>query len=316
MTASPMRLVFAGTPDFAAAVLARLLADGREVVGVYTQPDRPAGRGRRLRASPVKEAALAHGLPIEQPRTLRTEEAAAELSARRPDVLVVAAYGLILPPAVLAIPPLGCLNVHASLLPRWRGAAPIQRAIMAGDEETGVTIMRMDRGLDTGPMLALRRCPIAPDDTAGTLHDRLVALGSDAMAETLDALASGPLEGTPQPAEGVTYAKRIEKEEAWLDWTRGARELERRVRALNPSPIAVTRRGEQRLRIWRAAALARSGAAAPGTVLAAARGGIDVACGEGALRLLELQRPGGRALPAASFLSGPGAIRPGDRLER
>lgn len=306
-----MRVVFAGTPEFAAQALAAILADGNEVVLVLTQPDRPAGRGMSLQASPVKQLALQHGLPVHQPSSLKSEEACQPIIEARPDVMVVAAYGLILPQAALDIPRLGCLNIHASLLPRWRGAAPIQRAILAGDAKTGVTIMRMEAGLDSGPMLLKESLPIADTETAGTLHDKLAALGARLIVEALPKLERGELPGDIQPEEGVTYAAKLEKAEAALDWRRPALLLDRAVRAFNPFPGATGQMDGQIIKIWRVAAVPGTGE--PGTVLAAGADGIVVACGEGALCLTELQKAGGKRLPAADFLRG-FALKPGQRF--
>ncbi|BBO19311.1 MAG: methionyl-tRNA formyltransferase [Candidatus Desulfobacillus denitrificans] len=306
-----MRVVFAGTPEFAAQALAAILADGNEVVLVLTQPDRPAGRGMSLQASPVKQLALQHGLPVHQPSSLKSEEACQPIIEARPDVMVVAAYGLILPQAALDIPRLGCLNIHASLLPRWRGAAPIQRAILAGDAKTGVTIMRMEAGLDSGPMLLKESLPIADTETAGTLHDKLAALGARLIVEALPKLERGELPGDIQPEEGVTYAAKLEKAEAALDWRRPALLLDRAVRAFNPFPGATAQMDGQIIKIWRVAAVPGTGE--PGTVLAAGADGIVVACGEGALCLTELQKAGGKRLPAADFLRG-FALKPGQRF--
>lgn len=265
-----------------------------------------------LQASPVKQLALKHGLTLHQPSSLKSEEARQPIIEARPDVMVVAAYGLILPQAALDIPRLGCLNIHASLLPRWRGAAPIQRALLAGDAETGVTIMRMEAGLDTGPMLLKESLPIAATDTAGSLHDRLAALGARLIVEALPRLEQGELPGDIQPEEGVIYATKLEKAEAALDWRRPALLLDRAVRAFNPFPGATARMDDQNIKIWRVAAVPGTGE--PGTVLAAGAEGIVVACGEGALRLLELQKAGGKRLPAADFLRG-FALKPGQRFD-
>lgn len=249
-----MRIAFAGTPDFAVPALKALLDSSHTVVGVLTQPDRPKGRGRQIAASPVKETALAHGLPISQPQTLKDEVGRADLASWRPDVLVVVAYGLILPRAALALPRLGCLNIHASLLPRWRGAAPIQRAVLAGDPVSGVTIMLMDVGLDTGPMLLKKEVPITRTDNGGSLHDRLAAVGASAVLEALDGYSTGALAPVPQPTEGVTYAAKIDKAEALIDWSRDALEIERQVRAFNPWPVAETRLDGEQLRLFEALA--------------------------------------------------------------
>ncbi|QNK03309.1 methionyl-tRNA formyltransferase [Dyella telluris] len=297
-----LRVVFAGTPEFSVPCLEACRASGAEVVAVYTQPDRPAGRGRKLTPSPVKQAALDAGIPVEQPESLKSEEARATLAAYAPDLMVVVAYGLILPRKVLAIPRLGCWNVHASLLPRWRGAAPIQRAILAGDGESGVDLMQMEAGLDTGPVLLERRTPISPEDTGGTLHDRLAALGADVLADGLARVMAGEtLLPRPQPDEGVTYAHKLDKAEARLDFTRPAIELERQVRAFDPWPVAEGDVNGETLRIW--AARAVEGHGSPGSVLGMSREGIDIACGEGALRVTALQRAGGKRITAADYLN-------------
>ncbi len=303
MTTTSPRLIFAGTPEFAVPSLRLLVADGYSPAAVYTQPDRPAGRGRQPRASPVKIHALAAGIPTRQPVSLRDPVVQAELAALAPDLLVVAAYGLILPPAVLAIPRLGCVNVHASLLPRWRGAAPIQRAILAGDAETGVCIMRMEAGLDTGPVYARASCPIPRGTTGGELHDRLAVLGAETLRTVLPDLLLGRLTPEPQDDTRATYAPKLEKAEAELDWARPALELERRVLAFNPHPVAQTHVDGRSLRIWRARAEAKPVAALPGTVLREGPAGIVVATGAGVLRLTEVQLPGGRPLPVAAFLT-------------
>ena len=310
MTGATLRVGFAGTPEFAQAALARLREAGFSVPLVLTQPDRPAGRGMKLQASPVKQYALAHGMPVAQPRSLKLDgkypdEARGGEQALRDaalDVLVVAAYGLILPQWVLDLPRLGCLNIHASLLPRWRGAAPIHRAIEAGDAETGITIMQMDAGLDTGDMLMEERVAIALDDTTATLHDRLAALGGRLIVEALEAAACGGLQRTPQPAEGVTYAHKIEKAEAAIDWRLPAEVIARRVRAFDPFPGASFEHAGETLKLWQAALRPGMPGAAPGTVLAADAGELVVACGEGALALLQLQRPGGKRQPTAALL--------------
>jgi methionyl-tRNA formyltransferase len=301
-----MRVGFAGTPEFAARALAAILAAGHAVPLVLTQPDRPRGRGLKLEASPVKALALARGLAVLQPPTLKTDEARAPVTAIPVDTLVVAAYGLILPPAILAWPRYGGINIHASLLPRWRGAAPIQRALLAGDTQTGITIMQMDAGLDTGPMLEVVRVSIGARDTGGALHDRLAAAGADAIVAVLARLErAGGLEAVPQPAEGATYAAKIARDEAVLRWESDAAALDRQVRAFAPAPGAVTTLGGQQVKIWQALPeTGHPGTAAPGTVLAADAKGIVVACGQGALRVLELQPAGGRRMNAAACVAG------------
>lgn len=298
-----LSVVFAGTPDFSVPALEALVASRHRVLAVYTQPDRPAGRGQQLAMSAVKQCALRHGLPVEQPPTLRDEAVVARLAGWHADVMVVVAYGLILPANVLAVPPLGCLNIHASLLPRWRGAAPIHRALLADDDATGVTIMRMDVGLDTGPMLLERTTPIAATDTAASLHDRLAALGAQALLEALDRLIDGSIPARAQPEEGATYAAKIRKDEAIIDWSRSAAELGRRIRAFNPWPIAETRWNGQQLRIWEADVTDAVATAAPGTVISADAAGIRVATGAGLLNLQRVQLAGRKAVTAAEFLN-------------
>lgn len=298
-----MKIVFAGTPEFAVPSL-RAAARHNEVAAVYTQPDRPAGRGRGLSVSPVKLEALKRGIPVLQPQSLRDPGTQAALRALAPDLMVVVAYGLILPRAVLEIPRHGCWNVHASLLPRWRGAAPIQRAIEAGDSQSGVCLMQMDAGLDTGPVILRQTTPINETDTAGLLHDRLAELGAQVLADGLGLLRAGirPIP-TPQPAEGVTYAHKLDKAEARLDWSQPAAVLARKVRAFMPWPIAEATVAGERLRIHGAIALDLDHQAAPGTLLAASRQGLDMACGVGALRLRVVQREGGKAITAADYLN-------------
>jgi methionyl-tRNA formyltransferase len=299
---SSLRIAFAGTPQFALPALRVLLASRHRVVGVLTQPDRPAGRGRELRASPIKLLAQESGLPLAQPLTLKTPEGRAELAGWAPDLLVVVAYGLILPPPVLTLPRLGCVNIHGSLLPRWRGAAPIQRAILAGDAETGVAIMQLDEGLDTGPLLLERRRPIHTHDTAGDLHDVLSELGAAALAEAVEGLASGTLKARPQPAAGATHARKIEKSEARIDWSAGAAALDRQVRAFNPWPMAETTFAGESLRVLRARVAEQPASeAAPGTLLGIADDGLRVACGDGVLAVRELQRAGKRPISARDF---------------
>lgn len=307
-----MNLVFAGTPEFAAVALCALHSAGFPIPLVLTQPDRPAGRGMQLHASPVKQTAIAFGIPVAQPVSLRLdgkypEEAAqahAQLRDIRPDVMVVAAYGLILPPSILGIPKHGCINIHASLLPRWRGAAPIHRAIEAGDDETGITIMQMDQGLDTGPMLRKQSMAIAPLDTTGSLHDRLASLGGAMIVEVLRDLEQGALSIMPQPDAGVTYASKIGKAEALLDFGSPADIVARKIRAFNPFPGTSARFNSTNLKLWRAEEIPGPASAEPGRVLQAGGEGIVVACGSGAVRLLELQKPGGKRLPASEFLKG------------
>ncbi len=298
---TPLRIIFAGTPEFSVAPLNALLGSGHRVVAVYTQPDRPAGRGRKLSASPVKELALGYNIPIHQPKSLKSTQEQAQLVALQADLMVVVAYGLLLPQAVLDAPRLGCVNIHASLLPRWRGAAPIQRAILAGDSKTGITIMRMDAGLDTGPMLHTLSCPIEPADTGGSLHDRLAPLGAEALMQALPAIADGRVPGQAQDDSLASYARKLSKEEATMDWTRPAAELERQVRAFNPWPVAQTLYAGQVMRIWSARVMAGDGPS--GTVLAAGRNGIDVACADALLRIERLQMPGKRAMDVADFLN-------------
>ena len=306
-----MRLVFAGTPEFARRSLAAILNAGHEVALVLTQPDRPSGRGMRPAESPVKRFAQEHALAMFQPATLRDSENLAPIVAARAQVLVVAAYGLLLPEAVLDCAPSGALNVHASLLPRWRGAAPIQRAILAGDRESGITIMKMDAGLDSGPMLAQRAIPITQDDDAGTLHDRLAGLGAEMIVSALAAVESGRASYTPQPAEGVTYARKIDKAESVLDWSRPAVELARAVRAFRPAPGATSSLAGATVKIWEARI--EQGVGTPGETLTAGPEGILVACGVGALAVTQLQRAGGRRLSAAEFLRGQ-TVLPGTRF--
>jgi methionyl-tRNA formyltransferase len=308
-----MRLIFAGTPEFAAAALAALIEAGHDVALVLTQPDRPAGRGMKLTPSPVKQLAVRHGLNVQQPATLKDVEVQAQLAAVNADAMIVAAYGLLLPVEVLTLPRLGCLNIHASLLPRWRGAAPIQRAILADDPETGITIMQMDRGLDTGGMLLRAPLPITSEDTAQTLHDKLASLGASSIVSALRQLEHGTLHAQPQDDSAATYAAKLAKAEALIDWHKSAAELARAVRAYNPFPVAQTRLQEETWRIWQAQAVERS-EGSPGEILQADKAGILVRCGEGALLLEELQKAGGKRLPASSFLTG-NPVKPGDRFE-
>jgi methionyl-tRNA formyltransferase len=282
--------------------LEALLRSSHRVVAVYTQPDRPAGRGQQVAASAVKQCALRHGVPVEQPATLKDPAAIERLKQASADLMVVAAYGLLLPQSALDAPRLGCINIHASLLPRWRGAAPIQRAIAAGDAQTGVTIMQMEAGLDTGPTLLERPTPIGPRETAASLHDRLAALGAQALLDALDEIAAGTATPRRQPADGVTYAAKIRKEEAAIDWSRSAPDIDRQIRAFNPWPIAQTLLNGQQLRVWEAELIEASSASHPGKVLATSAAGIDVATGSGVLRLTRVQAAGRKAMSAAEFL--------------
>jgi methionyl-tRNA formyltransferase len=283
--------------------LQALLRSSHRVVAVYTQPDRPAGRGQQVAASAVKQCAMRHGVPVEQPATLKDAAAVERLQQWSADLMIVAAYGLLLPQSVLDTPRLGCINIHASLLPRWRGAAPIQRAIQLGDAHSGVTIMQMEAGLDTGPMLLARPTPIAPRETAATLHDRLAALGAQALLDSLDEIAAGAATPQAQPAAGVTYAAKIRKEEAAIDWSRPAVEIDRQIRAFNPWPIAQTQWNGQQLRVWDAEPIESPAAPSPGKVLATSAAGIDVGTGRGALRLTRVQAAGRKAMSAAEFLN-------------
>lgn len=315
-----LRIVFAGTPEFAALHLQALLASRHSVVAVYSQPDRPAGRGKKLSASPVKALAAAQNVPVYQPVSLKDPAAQAELAGLQADIMVVVAYGLLLPKVVLETPKLGCINVHASLLPRWRGAAPIQRALEAGDAITGVTIMQMDVGLDTGAMLIKAECPILPEDTAGSLHDRLVTIGVPALLEALDQLQMGVAKGVAQDDQASCYAPKLHKDEALLDWRQPAAELLRKVRAFNPFPVAfMQRRGagsDERIRIWAAQLSSGSTNQTFGTIIAVDAEGIHVNCGEGSLVLLQLQLPGKKSLPVNELLRGhPDLFTVGDLLE-
>ncbi len=302
-----MRVAFAGTPPFAARALEALVAAGHAVELVLTQPDRPAGRGMGVAPTAVAKSAAVHGIPTEKPTTLKDPAAQQRLRELRPDVMVVAAYGLLLPPAVLELPRHGCLNIHASLLPRWRGAAPIQRALLAGDEETGIGIMRMEAGLDTGPVLLTIRTSIGTRETAGSLLQRLTELGATAIVEALARLDE--LKAEPQDDTRATYAAKISKADARIEWTQPAAHIDRQIRAFNPLPGAEARVGEEVLKVWQAEVVGMR--ASPGEVLASKADGLVVGCGEGALRLLEIQRPGGRRMPAAEFLRGKPRSRTG-----
>ncbi|WP_305830114.1 methionyl-tRNA formyltransferase [Photobacterium leiognathi] len=299
----PLRIVFAGTPDFAARHLAALLSSQHDVVAVYTQPDRPAGRGKKLTASPVKAIALENDIPVYQPVSLRNEEAQQDLAAIDADIMVVVAHGLLLPQEVLDTPRLGCINVHGSILPRWRGAAPIQRSIWAGDTETGVTIMQMDIGLDTGDMLKVATLPIEATDTSATMYEKLAELGPDALIDCLSDIADGTAVAVKQDDEQANYAKKLSKEEALIDWTMDAAAIERCVRAFNPWPMSYFTVAEQNVKVWQTAVEADNQGKAPGTILSADKQGILVATGNGALRLISLQPPGKKAMSAADLLN-------------
>ena len=312
---SALRILFAGTPDFAATSLAALLNTEHQVVGVYTQPDRPSGRGRKLTPSPVKALALEHGIEVMQPTSLKDSDAQAALAAFNADIMVVVAYGLLLPKAVLDTPRLGCINIHGSLLPRWRGAAPIHRAVLAGDNKTGITIMQMDEGLDTGDMLHIRECDITPDMTSGQLHDQLAELGATSVVEALTQIANGEAVATPQPEEGTTYAHKLTKEEGQMDWTLSAEALQRKVKGLSPWPVAYTSIGDKTLRVWDAEVASTSSSAQPGEVVSLDDQRIQVACGEGVLSLTYIQLPGSKAMASDQVLNAKAAMfAPGTRL--
>ena len=299
---SSLRIIFAGTPDFAASALSALIKSDHEIVAVYTQPDRPAGRGRKLRASPVKEAALENNIPVLQPDNLKEAETQETLKSFQADVMIVAAYGLILPQVVLDMPRLGCLNIHASILPRWRGAAPIQRAIAAGDKESGITIMQMNAGLDTGDILQISSCPITEEDSGGSLHDKLAVIGANAILETLNDIEN--ISPEPQDDTLATYAHKLDKKEALINWQHSASKIERLIRAFNPWPVAFTYLNGNTLRIWQAQAISETSELEAGTVISCDKKGINISCGEGVLRLLKLQPSGSKAMDVASFMNG------------
>lgn len=316
-----LRIIFAGTPEFAAEHLKALLGSRHQVIAVYSQPDRPAGRGKKLTASPVKEVALAHDIPVYQPLNFKNPEDVAELVALNADLMVVVAYGLILPKVVLDAPRLGCINVHASILPRWRGAAPIQRALEAGDSETGVTIMQMDVGLDTGAMLIKAFCPILNDDTGGSLHDKLITIGTPALLTALDSIQSGTINPEKQDDMLSNYAPKLSKEEAALNWQLSATELERKVRAFNPFPVAHTKPADssddQRIRIWAATASDKTVSATPGSITQISTEGLWIACAQGQIILEQLQLPGKKAMSVSEILRGhPDLFKVGDQLEQ
>ncbi|MCX4192478.1 methionyl-tRNA formyltransferase [Methylophaga sp. OBS1] len=298
-----MRILFAGTPDFAAECLKALLNSEHEICAVYTQPDRPAGRGRKLTPSPVKQLALEHKLPVEQPLNFKSEDSLQTLAGYEADLMIVVAYGLLLPQKVLDTPKLGCINVHASLLPRWRGAAPIQRAILAGDTESGVGIMKMEAGLDTGPVLLEARCPINESDTAQDLHDRLAALGAETLLQSLDNIESRLKQAQPQDESLSTYARKLDKQEALIDWQRPAAELLRQINAFNPWPVAQTQWQGDTMRIWRAQLGDRLRSGQPGEIIAVSKQGLDVQTTDGILRITQLQLPGKRAMQVQDFLN-------------
>ena len=298
----PLRIIFAGTPDFAARHLQALIQSELQIVGVYSQPDRPAGRGKKLKASEVKALALEHNLPVFQPQSLKNDDALVELKNLNADIMIVVAYGLILPKAILEAPRLGCLNVHGSILPRWRGAAPIQRAIWAGDEQTGVTIMQMDEGLDTGDMLHISRCAINADETSASLYTKLAELGPDALIETVNKLAKGELKAEPQNDELANYAKKLSKDEANIDWSMDAAQIERNIRSFNPWPVCFTQMGEQTVKIYQAQVVDQTGSA--GQVLSSDKTGVVVACGKHAICITQLQPQGKKPMAISDFLNG------------
>lgn len=301
----PLKVIFAGTPDFAASSLSAVLNSHHQVVSVYTQPDRKAGRGKKVTMSPVKELAQEHHIPVEQPLNFKSEESLNRLASYQADVMVVVAYGLLLPQKVLDTPKLGCINVHGSLLPRWRGAAPIQRAIQAGDKETGITIMQMEAGLDTGPMLMTSSTPISEQDTGASLHDRLAEMGAKLLVKALDDIADNKLQATVQDDQLATYAHKLNKEEAQIDWQKSAQELDRTIRAFNSWPVAYSQLDTNTVRVWQANIVDHSTDAKPGTILQADGNGILVSCGEGCLLLTKLQLPGSRAMSVKDLLNAP-----------
>ncbi|OED41457.1 methionyl-tRNA formyltransferase [Endozoicomonas sp. (ex Bugula neritina AB1)] len=299
-----LRIIFAGTPDFASAHLQAILNSHHDVIAVYSQPDRPAGRGQKLKPSPVKELALKHDIPVYQPASLRKEEAQTELASLNADLMIVVAYGLILPQAVLDTPKLGCINVHGSILPRWRGAAPIQRAIEAGDTKSGVTIMQMDAGLDTGDMLLKAFCAINDNDTASDLHSRLIEVGQPALIETVNAIAAGTISPEKQNDELANYAHKMSKEEAQLDWNKSASRLDCQVRAFNPWPVTTTKLDDLGIRVWEAVAVEGQSSEQPGTLVKADKDGLDIACASGILRITKLQLAGNKAMSVQDLLNG------------
>lgn len=298
-----LRIIFAGTPDFSVPALEALINSQHEVIAVYTQPDRPAGRGRKLKASPVKEIALKNNIPVYQPESLKEKSEQDQISQLKPDVMIVVAYGLLLPETILSIPAFGCLNIHASILPRWRGAAPIQRAILGDDKETGVSIMQMDVGLDTGDVLTIATCLIEKNETGGSLHDKLAILGTQPLLDVLEQLQNGSAKPVKQNDNDASYAKKLSKEEALIDWGKQVAEIDRKIRAFNPWPVAFTKLDDKNMRIWSATALDNNSDKKPGTVLSCNKDGVDVATGQGVLRIEKLQMPGGRAMSASEFVN-------------
>lgn len=298
-----MKIIFAGTPDFSVAPLQALIDSHHEVIGVYTQPDRPSGRGRKLTASPVKQLAERVGIPVFQPKNFKLDEDLAQIESLKSDLMIVVAYGLLLPLRVLQAPRLGCINIHASLLPRWRGAAPLQRAVLAGDKASGVTIMQMEEGLDTGPMLLKREVELAVDETGSSLHDRLSPIGAEALMAALPAIEAGRAIPEVQDDSLANYARKLDKAESSIDWKKTAVELDRQVRAFNSWPVAQSKLGDDVIRVWQSAPVEQSAVAAPGQILSCSKQGIDVACGSGVLRILKLQAPGKRAMDVADFVN-------------
>ena len=303
MPTKRLRIIFAGTPDFSVPALEALIDSGHEVVAVYTQPDRPAGRGRKLKASPVKEVALKNNISIYQPESLKEKSEQEKIAQLKPDLMVVVAYGLLLPETVLSIPEFGCLNIHASILPRWRGAAPIQRAILEGDSESGISIMQMDIGLDTGDVLTIATCPIEKNETGGSLHDKLAMLGAQPLLDVLAQLKNGSVKPVKQKDNDACYAKKLSKEEALIDWNKPVTEIDRMIRAFNPWPVAFTTLDDKNMRIWSATMLDKNSDKKPGTVLSCNKDGLDVATGQGVLHIEKLQMPGGRAMSASEFIN-------------
>ncbi len=304
MSKSSLRIVFAGTPEFAAKHLEKLIEQQYNIVGCYTQPDRPAGRGKKLQASAVKNVALENDIPVFQPKSLKNEEAQQELATLNADLMIVVAYGLILPKVVLDMPTHGCINVHGSILPAWRGAAPIQRAVLTGDRETGVTIMQMDEGLDTGDMILVKRCAIESHDTSGSIYEKLQNLGPDALVDAVELIASDKATRTPQDNSLATYAHKLTKEEARIDWSDSAEQIERNIRGYQPWPVATFEVADQVVKVWQAQISAESSNKQPGTVLNADKKGITISTGEGQIIITQLQPPGKKAMSAADFLNG------------